>query len=237
MKAPALIRWSTVVAVVVVAGIAGWASYEHAYAVVVAHGEHGMVARLYPGTIDGLVYTASMVLLAAAQRHMPAPALAKWMLGLGIAATLAANLDSGIGYGPLGAIVAAWPAPALVGSYEMLMWLVRSSSRPEPAPGGAPEPAPEGAPAFMDTAVSVIPAPAFEGAPETNGRVHPKRTRARARKRIPGAPVTDTDAALHYAADLAAGDIPSQRRIRADLHVGQDRAREIRSHLEECTRT
>lgn len=46
------IRWSTVAAVAIVAGIAGWASYEHAYAVVSAHGETGAVARIYPGTID-----------------------------------------------------------------------------------------------------------------------------------------------------------------------------------------
>jgi transcriptional regulator GlxA family with amidase domain len=31
-------------------------------------------------------------------------------------------------YGYLGAVVAAWPAPALVGSYELLMWLVRTAA-------------------------------------------------------------------------------------------------------------
>ena len=54
------IRWSTVAAVAGIAVAAGWASYEHAYAVVSAHGEHGMVARIYPGTIDGLIYAASI---------------------------------------------------------------------------------------------------------------------------------------------------------------------------------
>jgi hypothetical protein len=84
-----------------------------------------MVARLYPGTIDGLIYAASMVLLDAARRGVPAPTLARWLLGCGIGATIAANVLDGIGNGFLGAIVAAWPALALVGSYELLMLLVR----------------------------------------------------------------------------------------------------------------
>lgn len=127
-RAEAAIRWSTVAVVTGVAVGAGWASYEHAYAVVAAHGEHGMVARIYPGTIDGLIYAASMVLLDSARRRIPPPAIAWWLLAAGIAATLAANIVAGIAYGWLGAIVAAWPAPALVGSYELLMWLVRTGA-------------------------------------------------------------------------------------------------------------
>jgi hypothetical protein len=129
----AAIRWSTIAAVATVAGIAGWASYEHPYAVVSAHGVHGLVARVYPGTIDGLLYAASMVLLDSARRSVPAPGLARAMLGTGIAATLFANVLAGVQYGPLGAVVAAWPALALVGSYELLMWLIRSGTAPAPA--------------------------------------------------------------------------------------------------------
>ena len=36
---------------------------------------------------------------------------------------------------------------------------------------------------------------------------------------------------MHFATDLAAGRIPSARRIKAELHVGQDRAARIRDHL------
>jgi hypothetical protein len=46
---------------------------------------------------------------------------------LGIAATLAANVAHGLGHGPVGAAVAAWPAVGLVGSYELLMIVIRSS--------------------------------------------------------------------------------------------------------------
>jgi hypothetical protein len=48
-------------------------------------------------------------------------------LGLGVAATLAANIAHGLGHALPGAAVAAWPAVALVGSYELLMMVIRSS--------------------------------------------------------------------------------------------------------------
>ena len=55
------IRLSTAVAVLAVAGIAAYVSYWHAYAVVRAHGETGITARLEPATIDGLVCASSML--------------------------------------------------------------------------------------------------------------------------------------------------------------------------------
>jgi hypothetical protein len=124
------IRWSTVAAVVGVAVVAGWVSYRHAYAVVRAHGESGPVAWLYPCTIDGMIYTASMALLDSARRRVRPPALARWLLACGIAATLAANVAAGVAFGLLGEVVAAWPALALVGSYELLMLIVRAGAAP-----------------------------------------------------------------------------------------------------------
>ena len=51
--------------------------------------------------------------------------MARWLLGLGITATLAANVAHGLGHGLIGAAVAGWPAVALVGSYELLMMIIR----------------------------------------------------------------------------------------------------------------
>jgi uncharacterized protein DUF2637 len=79
------IRLSTAAAVLVVAGIAAYISYWHAYAVVRAHGENGITARLEPATIGGLVYASSMVVLSAARHQVPVPSLARLLLGLGIA--------------------------------------------------------------------------------------------------------------------------------------------------------
>jgi hypothetical protein len=54
-----------------------------------------------------------MVMLDSARRRIQVPAPARWLVGLGIAATLAANVAHGLGHGPAGAAVAAWPAVAL----------------------------------------------------------------------------------------------------------------------------
>jgi hypothetical protein len=121
-----IIRWSTAVAVIGVAAIAGVVSYEHAGDLVWAHGETGWTARLIPLTVDGLIYASSMVMLDSARRGTRVPALARWLLGLGILATLAANVAHGLGHGLIGAAVGAWPAVALVGSYELLMMAIRS---------------------------------------------------------------------------------------------------------------
>ncbi len=67
------IRLSTAAAVLAVAGIAAYVSYGHAYAVIRAHGETGITARLEPATIDGLVYASSMVVLYAARHRVPVP--------------------------------------------------------------------------------------------------------------------------------------------------------------------
>jgi hypothetical protein len=54
------IRWSTAAAVIGVAVVAAVVSYEHAYALVRAHGETGWTARLIPLTVDGLIWSSSM---------------------------------------------------------------------------------------------------------------------------------------------------------------------------------
>jgi hypothetical protein len=78
--------------------------------------------------------------------------------GPGITATLAANVAHGLGHGPSGAVVAAWPAVALVGSYELLMVIIRSGQVPAgtaagPGTCGAPGDGPlqaQAAEAFAD---------------------------------------------------------------------------------------
>ncbi|MGC4952698.1 hypothetical protein ACLQ2P_05685 [Actinomadura citrea] len=70
-----------------------------------------------------------MVILDASRRKHPAPPLAKWSLAVGIVATVGANVAHGATHGPIGAIVSAWPALALVGSFELLMTLTRSAAR------------------------------------------------------------------------------------------------------------
>lgn len=121
-----LIRITTALVVVAVAVVAAIISYQHAYELVRSHGESGMTARLLPFTVDGLIWAASMVVLDASRRNQPVPRLATWSLGTGIVATVGPNLAHGVGHGPVGALVSAWPALALVGSFELLMMLIRT---------------------------------------------------------------------------------------------------------------
>ena len=156
-----------------------------------AHGESGWTGRLVPLTVDGLIYASSMVLPGSARREAPVPALARWLPGLGAAATLAANVAHGLGRGPAGAAVAAWPAVALAGSSELFMTIIRGARPPDGSVSGA--------------------------------------------ERVPGA-VSGTDrlrvqAAGVFAADMAAGRVPSIRAIRSRLRVGQPRAQQVRAYL------
>ena len=106
---------------------------------------------------------------------------------MGIVATLAANVAHGLGDGLIGAAVAAWPAVALVVSYELLMMVIRGAK----APTAVPRP--------HDGASVVDP--------------------------------LEEQAAVVFAAELAADRVPSVRAIRAALHVGQPRAQRLREYL------
>ncbi len=119
------IRWATALTVVGLGGVAAVVSFRHALEVVQDHGETRDTAMLYPLTIDGLVFASSMVLLDSARRGEEAPLLAKWTLGIGIGATVAVNVLHGIEHGIIGAVIAAWPALALVLTVELMMGLIR----------------------------------------------------------------------------------------------------------------
>ncbi len=43
-------------------------------------------------------------------------------------------MAQGWSHGPVGAVVAAWPAVSLVGSYELLVWLIRTCGTVEHGP-------------------------------------------------------------------------------------------------------
>jgi hypothetical protein len=136
------IRGSSLLVVVLVAVGAAVVSYRHAYELVHGHGESGAAAVIGPATVDGMIYASGMVLLQAARYNIRAPRLAYWGLWLGIVATVGANVAHGVGHGWIGALVSAWPAVALITSYEILMKLIRTGrpelstavyDRPEPA--------------------------------------------------------------------------------------------------------
>jgi hypothetical protein len=134
MTGDRLIRAGTAAVVAAVAAFAAIVSYSHIYDLGRLHGQAGTAARLLPLSVDGLILAASLVMLHEARNGRPAPPLARYMLGLGVAATVAANVAYGSAFGVLGAVISAWPAVAFIGSVEMAMGLVRATrSAPEAA--------------------------------------------------------------------------------------------------------
>lgn len=109
------------------------------------------------------------------------------------------------------------------------------------APGSAPEGALLAAPlAHMETAPPNAPeggpAPVLESVPESAPGPLPKarsdRLRKASRSRSRTAPVTGQDAEQEFVAEIASGAVPSLRQIRSRMHVGEQRAKALREHLE-----
>jgi hypothetical protein len=165
-----VIRGITGLVVVVVALIALYVSYRHIYELVSRYGESGTTARVVPLTVDGLVVTSSMVLLHSARHRTDTKQtiLAWSFLALGILATLGANVAHGLGHGPIGAIVAAWPAAAFVGSYELLMSLVRTRVRTSTSHYDGPTT--QNSADNRAEQVAAIPAPQPDISPNPNGQ-------------------------------------------------------------------
>jgi len=184
LGADVAIRAATGAVVLTVAAFAAVVSYSHVYDLARAHGQAGTAARLLPLSVDGLIVAAGLVMLHAARTGAPV-ALARCMLWLGIAATVAANVAYGLPYGPVGAVVSAWPAVAFIGTAEMALGMVRASAVPA----------------------------------------------------VTGVPAHVAEAARVFAAEVAAGTVPTVRAIRSALSVGQVKASQARAHLAVLART
>ena len=179
-----------------------------------AYGAYALGAWLTPGTPERARSFA---------RRSAVGALALGMLGQVVYHLLAAA----------GSVRAPWPVVVLVSCLPVvtlgfgcaLTHLLREHA-PVPATADADAPA----------AV-----PAADAAPQSERTASkgasgsaPKAAAATGRSRNRDA-VTDADAEVHFAADLASGEVPSARRIQRELHVGQQRASTLRKHLETLT--
>src|SRR4051812_146957 len=59
-----VIRWTTTLSVIVLAGIAAVLSYKHMYILVRRYGETSWTSTLLPVSVDGMIAASSMTLLA-----------------------------------------------------------------------------------------------------------------------------------------------------------------------------
>ena len=124
-------RWSrtvTVIAVLMLAGIAAVVSYSHMYELALRHGEPPWRAALFPLSVDGMIVGASMTLLSDARRGRKGGFLPWALLIIGSAASLAANVAVA---DPTmwSRIIHAWPSFALIGAYELLMREFRTAAK------------------------------------------------------------------------------------------------------------
>jgi hypothetical protein len=114
-----VVRGVTVVAVVTVAVIAAVVSYSHMQQLAASAGE-AWRSWLIPLSIDGLVVAASMVLVTRRHHGVGGGHLAWGALGVGVAASLAANMADAR---PeiTAVLVAGWPAVAFAVALELLL--------------------------------------------------------------------------------------------------------------------
>ena len=112
---------------VIVASVTGVISYTHVYDLTVSLHQPAMVARLMPFGVDGLIVVGSVVLLQAA----PGQTWLGW-LGVvpGVAASLFANVESGLRWGPLAAGWAGVPAVSFaLATFLLERWLKAQASQ------------------------------------------------------------------------------------------------------------
>jgi Protein of unknown function (DUF2637) len=130
--ATSAVRITTVVAVSVVATVAGAVSYMHMHQLAERAGE-GWRAWLVPLAVDGLVVAASMTMVVRRRAGKSAGWLSWLSMLLGITASLAANVAAA---NPtlIGRAVAAWPPLALLLAYELLMDQVDVAGEDSTAP-------------------------------------------------------------------------------------------------------
>jgi hypothetical protein len=227
----------TGLAVLAVAGIAAAVSFAHIAALALAHGYTADTGRLLPLSVDGLIVASSLTLLTEARAQRPAPRLARFGLVLGIAGTLAANVAYGVHFGPVGALVNAWPAAAFITSTEILigqMRRARTTPASEMAGRTVADDAPGAVPAgVLPGVIADVPEGVFADtvptAPVSTVETVAARAPKRASGRASGRRVKEPERV--FAAEIEAGQVPSLRAIKARMSCGTDRARVILAQL------
>jgi hypothetical protein len=155
-------------------------------------------------------------------------ALACTGLVLGILATVLANVAYGAHYGIVGGVVSAWPAAAFLVSSEILVGMLRA--RPAVPATVTEAVSPDVTKAVPRVAPVDVPASTVPPRREARSRTvaaRPAPTRIDAKRK--------PDPAKAFAAELAAGQLPSLREIKTRARCGTPRARVILAELAELS--
>ena len=188
-----------------------WLSYAGLHAFAVRSGLRGPEAWAWPASVDLFILAGELGVTISAIRRQRDP-LAWCYLLAGCGPSVAFNVlhvdPAAITWGRY-AVAAVPPIAAMLALAALMRQVFRLAVDAHLAGAQAP-----------------VNAPAPAARPRNASRSAPVNRSRRARK-----PVTADDAELHFASELAAGQVPSARRIRRELHLGQPRAQEIRDHL------
>jgi Protein of unknown function (DUF2637) len=174
------------------------------------HGLRGPWAIAWPLQVDVFIAVGEAALFVAmVDRWQGRHRAGAWVVTLaGLAVSVAGNVGHVTGHALTSRGTAAVPPLAAAAALAVGLGVLKRvvASSGTPAPETVPEPVPASAP---------VPGPGVQPVPaESNGH---------------------EPAARVFAAELAAGEVPSIRRIRAEMHCGQPRAREIQRSLEVLT--
>jgi len=144
MSAQTRRRW-TVIAITVAIG-AGTAvvSYRHAWDVVTAVGNRGLIGYLIPLFPDGLIFLSSTSIYACSQDKLPSSPWAWIGAIVGVCVTVTMNVLGGLAGGWGGALVGALTPVVFLLSLFVLEHTLRTA--PKQQPGGRPRRCPHGLP-------------------------------------------------------------------------------------------
>lgn len=209
-----------------------WLSYSGLHDFAARAGLIGAEAWAWPASVDLFIAAGEAGVTVSALRRRRDP-MAWAYLALGFAASVTGNVlhvDTGHLAWARYAVAAVPPMAAMLALAALLRHVYRIAVDRHTVAGKA---------------LAIARGAHLASAPASNGQAHPHRIGGRSLagaqsapgRRARGAPVTGEDAEREFMADLAAGAVPSIRQVRVRLHVGQDRAKALREHLESVAAT
>jgi hypothetical protein len=205
---------SALAAATIAATVVGfWLSYAGLHSFAVRSGLRGPEAWAWPASVDLFILAGELGVTISAIRRQRDP-LAWCYLLAGFGPSVAFNvLHVATVTPPWGryAVAAVPPVAAMLALAALMRQVFKLAVDAHLAITPAAGKAPAAAPAVR---------------PRSASRSAPAKRSRRTRKTV-----TADDAEMHFAGELAAGQVPSARRIGRELHVGQPRAQEIRDHL------
>lgn len=205
-------------------------SYRGLYEWAARHGVTGVWVIIWPLQVDTFVAIGELTLVVAlADRWRLRWRAGAWAVtAAGLAVSVAGNIGHVAGHSVTNRSTAAIPPLAAAGAMAVGLGVLK---RVVQARTAAP-------PAEAPPAAAALNGHAAANGHEGPGEVRPRRPRQpragsgpAARRPAPAAPVTYETVAAHYADQLAAGHVPSQKSIRRDWHIGSDRASQIHARL------